>query len=112
LSRSAAAIDGDIRTAAVSYRNYTGDAITIDLNKTCLFQTIIIYHGTNEFGFAHTVEVAVGSDISAFQTVYITLGTRKVTVVSLPKPVLGRYLRLRAVRAGREPWSLAEVYLQ
>ncbi|NQU76138.1 MAG: hypothetical protein HQ546_07495, partial [Planctomycetes bacterium] len=40
LSRSAAAIDGDIRTAAVSYRNYTGDAITIDLNKTCLFQTV------------------------------------------------------------------------
>lgn len=106
------AIDGDFRTAAVSYRHYTGQAITVDLSKICLFQTVIIEHGKRDLGFTRTVEVATSTDGQTFQTAYVAPGTRRVTILSLPKPALARFLRLRALRAGQHPWALAEIYVQ
>ena len=108
----AAAVDGNVGTAATSGREYTGHAVTIDLGKACLFQTVIIEHGRSDLGYARTVEVATSTHGSGFQTKYTTHGTRRATIISLPRPVLARYLRLRAVRADDRPWSLAEVYIQ
>lgn len=106
------AIDNNLATAAVTTGDYAGQSITLHLQKACLFQTIIIDHGGDEMGFADRVEAATSMDGKNFETQYTTIGTRRVTILSLPRPVLARHVRLRAVRAGARPWSLAEIYLQ
>lgn len=108
----ASAIDGQVDTLANSGASYAGATFTIDLGRSCVFQTIILDHGRNEDGYAATVEVFTSTDGRIWQPEYVTIGTRRATILSLPKPTLARYLRLRALRPGPGPWSLAEVYLQ
>jgi len=112
LMRPAEAIDGNPRTAAATTGAYVGQALTIDLRKACLFQMVIIEHGIQEEGFAGSVEVAGSIDGQNFQTEYIAPGTRRVTIMCLPRPTLARYVRLRAVRNGTAPWNLAEIYVR
>jgi len=58
------------------------------------------------------VAVATSLDGEAFVERHQAPGTRRVTILSLPEPVLARYVRVRAARPGDQPWSLAEVFLQ
>lgn len=106
------AIDSNINTAALSGADYTNASLTIDLKQPCVFHTVIIEHGLKEMGFPRTVGVATSVDGVNFTDRYQGPGTRKVTILLLPQPVLARYVRLHALRPGREPWSLAEVHLQ
>ncbi len=110
--RPAAAIDGDVTTAAATTGSYVGQALTIDLTKACLFQMVVVEHGSQEQGFAGSVEVAVSTDGQSFQTEYTVPGTRRVTIICLPQPTLARYIRLRVLRPGPAPWHLAEIYIR
>jgi hypothetical protein len=106
------AVDNDLSTAARSdYRQ--GDAeLTIDLKRMCLFQTVIIEHGSERDSHARNVTVATSPDGKNFVDRHTVPGVRRVTVVSLPAPVLARYVRLKADNSGLRPWNVAEVYLQ
>ena len=106
------AIDDDLTTAAMSNRPRAGDSVTIDLAKPCLMQTLIVEHGAGENGYAHMVQVATSTDGVRFDVQYETLGTRQVTLILLPTPVLARFIRIRAIKPGRQPWSVAEIYVQ
>lgn len=112
LSDPAAAIDNDLNTAASAGNASAGYVIVLDLAKPCLFQTIIIDHGPAEMGYCGAIEVATSIDGRQFVTEYRTFGTRRVTIISLPEPTLGRYVRLQCQSPGPEPWSVAEIYLQ
>jgi len=107
-----AAVDGNLTTAARSDYQYDGAELTIDLNAVCLFQTVVIDHGQQEHGHCRRVAVSTSLDGQAFTEQHQVAGTRRITILSLPKPVLARHVRLRAVRAGKQPWSIAEVFLQ
>jgi hypothetical protein len=107
-----AAIDGDISTAATSASPDGGGAITIDLGKPCVFNMVVIEHGTNEFAFARRVAMLTSLDGIAFTQRYSALGTRRVTILCPAAPILARYVRLYATVPGDLPWSVAEVYLQ
>ena len=106
------AIDGDRRTAAVSGDSYTNATITIDLGKTCMFNTVIVDHGPEEYGYCRRVSVLTSVNGKDFKARLSAPGTRRVTVFSLVTPVLGRYVRLQATVPGARPWSIGEVYLQ
>lgn len=108
----AAAADENLSTAARSDYEYTGAVLTVDLRQACLFQTIIIDHGSGEHGYAGKVSVATSIDGKVFVNQHVAPGTRRVTVLSLPQPVLARHVRLRAVTAGARPWNIAELYLR
>jgi hypothetical protein len=112
LANPAKAVDGDLQTVATVMPDFTGRALTIDLSKPCLFQMVIIEHGSEEVNYAPSVEVAVSMDGRTFQPVFVGVGTRRVTTLLLPSPTLGRYLRIKAVKSSDRPWSVAEVYLQ
>ncbi len=107
-----AAADEDLTTSAQSDYNSAGAALTIDLGRPCLFQTVILDHGNARDGHARRIAVAVSMDGRTFIDQHVGPGKRRVTIVSLPKPVLARYVRVRVVGSGPQPWSVAEVYLQ
>ena len=112
LQNPSAAIDGDMTTAARSDYDYSGAAITIDLRRQCVFQTVVVDHGAGEHGHASTVAVATSADGENFIDRHVSPGKRRVTILCLPKPVLARYLRLRVTAPGVQPWNIAEIYLQ
>lgn len=107
-----AAIDGDVSTAAISALPDGGGAITIDLGKPCVFNMVVVEHGTNEFAFARRVVLLTSLDGISFTQRYSALGTRRVTILCPVSPILARYVRLQAAVPGDLPWSVAEVYLQ
>lgn len=106
------AIDGSLSTAAVSGQSYENRAIVIDLSKVCLFNTIIVEHGSDEFGFCRRVGISTSIDGKKYTHRAAVPGTRKVSIFALVTPVLGRYIRLQAVVPGSRPWSIAEVHLR
>ena len=112
LYNPSAAADGDFATAARSDYEYRGATLTIDLKRVCLFQTIIIEHGAGEHGHARRIAVATSIDGKEFAQRYWAPGKRRVTILSLPKPVLARYVRLQVARPGPRPWNIAEIYIQ
>lgn len=112
LQNPLAAIDDDMATAARSDYDYSGAAITIDLRRQCVFQTVVVDHGAGEHGHASTVAVATSADGKNFIDRHVSPGKRRVTILCLPKPVLARYLRLRVTAPGVQPWNIAEIYLQ
>ena len=85
-------------------------ANALDLNDNCVFMSVIIDHGESQHAFARSVCVATSVDGKVFVNRYTAGGTRRVTHLLLPKPVLARYVRLQAVAPGPRPWSIAEVY--
>ena len=112
LQNPSAAIDDDMATAARSDYEYSGAAITIDLRRPCVFQTVVVDHGAGEHGHASKVAVATSADGRSFIDRHVSPGKRRVTILCLPKPVLARYLRLRVTAPGVQPWNIAEIYLQ
>lgn len=112
LQNPSAAIDDNMDTAARSDYEYSGAAITIDLRRPCVFQTVVVDHGAGENGHAGKVAVATSADGKSFVDRHVSPGKRRVTILCLPKPVLARYLRLRVTSPGIQPWNIAEIYLQ
>ena len=108
------AIDGDTYTAAVekSYGRQKQSSFTIDLGRVCLFNTVVIDHGVDEFGYCRTVGVSSSTDGDSFKQCHSGPGTRRVTILSLPTATLARYVRVHCEVANPRPWSVAEVYLQ
>ena len=113
LTKPALAIDGNIATAAVTAHNpYDNAAITIDLGKACVFNLIVVDHGSSEFGYCRKVTAYVSVDNRRFDPVYVGSGSRRFTNICLMKPALARYVRLQATVPGTRPWSVAEVYVK
>jgi len=108
----ARAIDGNINTAATGVNRDRAASLVVDLGKPGTFNMVVIDHGRNAFGFAREVEVWTSLDGKSFKPRYRAMGTRRVSTFWLRRPVLARYVRLDAVLAGNEPWSLAEIHLQ
>lgn len=106
------AIDGNIHTAATGGSQDGSASLVVDLGKAGTFNMVVIDHGRNANGFARQVEVHTSLDGKHFTRRYVALGTRRVSTFCMIRPVLARYVRLDAVVAGDEPWSLAEIHLQ
>ena len=107
-----AAIDGNLDTIARSSYRRAGAELTIDLQQTCVFQMIIIDHGNEQTACARRVGVSTSTNGREFKDRYASPGTRRVTHILMPKPVLARYLRLKVVTPGRRPWAVGEIYIQ
>lgn len=105
------AIDDDRGTAAVSGSSYDKAYITIDLGKACVFNMVVIDHGRDEYGFCGRVGVLTSLDNQTYTPQRSEPGTRRVSILSLIRPTLARYVRIRADEQGGRPWSLAEIYL-
>jgi hypothetical protein len=105
------AIDGNVQTAATS-RGVGMDVLTVDLGKVCLFNLVIIDHGSHEDAYARRVAVLTSVDGHNFDYHLSGPGNRRITSLLLERPVLARYVRLQAVLPGPQPWAVAEVYLQ
>jgi hypothetical protein len=112
LSNAQAALDGDLSTAALSDYQYAGADITLDLQRPCLFQMVVLHHGKSEMGFARRVGVSTSLDGNIFIDRYVAPDLRRVATLSLPSPVLARYVRIKAIVPGSQPWSIAEIYLE
>jgi hypothetical protein len=108
----ALAVDGDRSTAAVSALVNKSTAITIDLQKACLFNAVFIHHGSMTDGYCGRVAVLTSLDGRIFTPQLEVPGTPEVTSLLIMKPVLARYVRLKPIRQGPRAWSVAEVYLQ
>ena len=107
------AIDGNSNSYAItSGKNYTGAYITIDLERQCIFNMVVLIHGPREFGFAKEVQLSISTDGKKFKSCYSTFGTRKITYISVLTPVTARYIRITATKPGSKPWAIAEIYLQ
>jgi len=106
------AVDGQRGTAALTPNGRRNAQITIDLGQTCLFNMVVVDHGPNEHGFCGRVALLTSLDGRNFTRRTIVQGTRRVTIFSLVTPTLGRHIRLQAIEAGPEPWSIGEIYVQ
>jgi len=106
------AIDGNLSTAAVSEPLYAGAFLTIDLGKPCLFNMVVLDHGSDEHGHARKVALLTSMDGKSYTRQLVASGTRRVTTLSAITLILARYVRLQAAVPGDQPWSIAEVYLQ
>ncbi len=107
-----AAVDGDLATLARAGRRSGNAQLTLDLRENCVFQSVIIDHGESQYGCGRRVSVATSVDGKIFVPRYAAQGTRRVTHLLLPKPVLARYVRINVLATGRRPWAVAEVYIQ
>ena len=112
LPGAALAIDGDAGTAATNDSPRANVELVIDLREPCEFESVTIDHGHNEMGFARKLAVATSMDGSTYLERYVGPDTRKVAILSLPGPVLARFIRIRVVNPGLQPWSVAEVSLR
>ncbi|MDP7288639.1 MAG: hypothetical protein QGH94_11670 [Phycisphaerae bacterium] len=106
------AVDGDRSTAAVSNLIHENTSVVIDLRKACLFNAVFVHHGSMTDGYCGRVAVLTSFDGQNFTKQFEALGTREVTSLLIIKPVLARYVMLKALRQGPGAWSVAEVYLQ
>jgi hypothetical protein len=100
-------------TAAISGGSYRGAEVTVDFSKPCLMNMIVMRHGdAHEKGFPRRVAVATSMDGENWKHTMVALGKRRVTVISLVTPTLARYIRLRALEEGSEPWAVTELIVQ
>ncbi|HAU36204.1 MAG TPA: hypothetical protein DCX07_00620 [Phycisphaerales bacterium] len=105
--------DGNINTVTRSAAGEENPSLTIDLGKLSMFNMVVVDQGpTDEFGFPRRLSVETSVDGQNFAYRYAAPGTRRVTILCLPTPVLARYVRLKVVVPGVHPWAVAEVYLQ
>ncbi len=106
------AVDGDRSTAAVSNLIHENTSVVIDLRKACLFNAVFVHHGSMTDGYCGRVAVLTSLDGQNFVKQFEAPGTREVTSLLIIKPVLARYVMLKAIKQGPGAWSVAEVYLQ
>jgi hypothetical protein len=110
LSTPAASIDGQTSTFARADGRRDGELI-IDMGKPCLIASIVLDHGNSPNACAASVAVATSADGRTYVEQYVAPGTWRVTTLLLAKPVMTRFIRLRA-SGGPEPWAIAEVFIQ
>ncbi len=108
----AKAVDDNVSTAAVSKSYYLNHGLTLDLGKPCLFNMVVLDHGSNENGYCRRVGLWTSMDGRNFSYVYAAPGTRRVTTINWVTPVLARYIRIQAIMPGDRPWSIAEIYVR
>ncbi len=106
------AIDDNIATASLSSASVSRPALMVDLGKACLFNMVVIDHGSNQAQFPNRIALHTSMDGDKFIYQSSTYGTRRVSIVSLYSPVLARYIRLEGIGSGSRAWAIAEVYLQ
>jgi hypothetical protein len=106
------AVDGDLSTGAVFPLINDDSSITIDLQKACLFNMVIIHHGSLTDGYCGRAAVLTSLDGKNFTPQIEVPGTRGTTSLPIIKPTLARYVKLKAIRQGPGAWSLAEIYIQ
>ncbi|MBS3733574.1 MAG: discoidin domain-containing protein [Phycisphaerae bacterium] len=107
------AIDSNTQTVARTRRGYGDASLTLDLGDVCLFNMVILDHGSaGEMGFAGRVAVLTSIDGKTFTRCAAAPGTRRITLIPVVTPTLARYVRIQAVSPGGRPWSIAEVHLQ
>ncbi len=109
------AIDGKIGTITVVGDPRRPADLIIDVGKVCTFNMIVIDHGTQEMGVSRWLGIATSSTKKPddfTRDSYVAVGTRRITTVVLQRTVLARYVRLRVIRQGANPWAVAEVHLQ
>ncbi|MFP4053567.1 MAG: discoidin domain-containing protein [Phycisphaerae bacterium] len=113
LSNLPNAVDNSFDTVATSGKSYLGDAVTVDLGAPCLLNLVVMTHGTtHQDGHPRRVALDVSLDGDKFKKVSEVSGTRRVTAILIVTPTLARYIRLRAVEEGSEPWAIAELVVQ
>jgi len=112
LPNARTAVDGDVGTFTVSGPSYSNSQLTIDLGRPCLFNMVVVDHGPNRDGYPARLGVLTSGDGKEFVFRHAAPGCRRVTTLLLLTPVLARYVRIQALQEGRQPWSVAEVYLQ
>jgi hypothetical protein len=107
------AIDNiSVTQAETRQADYRGASFVIDLGRPCIFNTVVLQHGSDEMGFAREVNIATSTDGKNYTDRYTAPGTRKVTFFNLLTPVSARYVRITATRAGKKPWTISQVYFQ
>jgi hypothetical protein len=106
------AVDGSLQTVASAANTGGNASLTINLGKAGHFHMIVVDHGRDEFGFARQVLVETSLDGREFTARHRAFGTRRVSTFLLPRPVLAKYVRLRALVPGERPWALAEIHIQ
>jgi hypothetical protein len=112
MSEPEAAVDGRLQTAAVGPAVPKAELL-IDLGRACLFNRVIIDHGTNDDeAYPRQLALQTSMDGRVFYTRKVVLGTRWRTNVSLITPTLARYVRLEVKKAGIGSWRVAEITLQ
>ncbi len=112
LSNPDRVLDGDAFSAAFSARYYNAGELTIDLGEMCMFNMVVIDHGSEEMGFCRRVAVETSVNGKDFTKRAEVSGTRRVTVISIVTPTLARHVRLKVISPGERRWSVAEIYLQ
>lgn len=112
LPKAQSAIDDDVTTFAQTGPSYANSQLTIDLGQPCLFNMVVVDHGPNRDGYPARLGVLTSNDGKEFVLRHSSPGSRRVTTALLMTPVLARYVRIQALDEGRQPWSVAEVYLQ
>jgi hypothetical protein len=107
-----AAVDGRIQTAAVGPATPKAELL-IDLGKPCVFNRVVIDHGTNDDeAYPRQLALQTSMDGRTFYTRKLVLGTRWRTNITLITPTLARFVRLEVKKAGTGSWRVAEVTLQ
>jgi hypothetical protein len=112
LPNAALAIDGEVSTAAACESQNAAPELIIDLHEPCEFQSVWIDHGHNEMGYARKLAIATSMDGNSYLDRYVGPDTRRMAILALPGPVLARFIRIKVIIAGLQPWSVAEVSLQ
>jgi hypothetical protein len=108
-----AAADGDPSTAASGGGSAGNATLTIDLGEACLFNMVVIDHGSSGgLGYPRRLALLASTDGQNFRRLAVVPGTRRVTLVNIITPYLARYIRLQAVARGPDPLSIAEVHIQ
>ncbi|MCY2932189.1 MAG: discoidin domain-containing protein [Planctomycetota bacterium] len=112
MSEPEAAIDSRLQSAAVG-PSVPKAELLIDLGKPCLFNRVILDHGTNDDeAYPRQVALQTSMDGRVFYTRKTGLGTRWRTNFSLITPTTARYVRLEVIKAGTGSWRIAEVTLE
>jgi hypothetical protein len=106
------ASDGDLLTIARTPTGSGTGSLVIDMGRPAVVQTIIVDHGSEESGYARRLRAAFSVSGRTWSDEYTVSGTRRVTILSLPKPVLARHIRLEVLGPGPRPWAVAEVFVQ
>lgn len=101
-----------VTQAETRQADYRGASFVIDLGRPCIFNTVVLVHGTGDKGFAREVNVATSTDGKNFTDRYTAPGTPRFTYLNLLTPITARYVRITATRAGKTPWVISQVYFQ
>lgn len=107
-----AMLDKNKTTYMYTVGDYKNASIIIDLSRPCVFNEILLLHGPKQLGYAGLIEVYTSSNGQDFTKIRTFPGTRYCTYLTLLTQVKARYIKLRAVRTTRYPWTISNIYIQ